>query len=391
MSQSYEAEYCLASHSAYAADFTPDSLYKLRIDLSSLEWWLNLQSIVEQAVVSMEDGDTEISVRFKDHEFVYESEDGKIAIESATASSNPFLGLTGPVSELTFKQETVLTYEPLVYGFHVLRTSLFRLEDFISLLLGTYLRFDWPFLIQRSEDGFGSWHRAYFLRDSDPELKPNPYVYWVKFHTIKDSFGRLFFAWKTQLTKYGPPYYLYLFELRHSFIYPEHKFVNLMWAIEALHKKLHLGDPTPPSSIDRKARVESILGKLSKPEDAEDRAWFAERASGYQRDPSLEDRMFDCLARLPIVLDTTAVRSFSRTCAQTRHAISHEGEAPTSLNVSLFDLADALAHLYHALLLHEIGFNSNDLRKALTEGGLAELRIIPALDAVGLSVQKNGE
>lgn len=384
--QNYDAEICLIKNSAYAADFIFDSLHHLRIDLVGLEEWLNLHSIVEEIEDFAEDGTAEVRVRYKHQKLVFVTDDGTMSVESLTIGPRFFS--RDPVSELTFKQEYVLTYAPASHdGFNSLRSDFFRVEELLSLLLGSQFRLDWPTLVQQSDDEFGCWHRAYFYRDSVPELEPNPYVWWTNFHGVRDTFGQLFFAWKTQLAKYGPPYYLYLLELRHPFIYSEHRFVNLVWALESLHKKLHIEDPEPPSAAKRKIRIESIARKLGNPEDAEDRAWFAERTNSYQKDPSLSDRIFDCLARLPIALASTELRLFSAKCAAFRHSISHEGEPPRDQSINLPDLADALSYLYHALLLHEIGLSPDLLRIALTKSGLAEMRILPALLRVGLKVE----
>lgn len=362
--QKYDAEVCLISNSAYPADFSFDSLHRLRIDLVGLEEWLDLHSIVEEIANFGEDDTVAVRVGYKDHKFVFVTDNGTMSVESLTTGPRGFGAFSrDPISELTFKQENVLTYAPASHrGFDSLKADFFRVEELLSLLLGSQVRLDWPTLVQQDDDEFGSWHRTYFYRDSVPEFEPNPYAWWTNFHAVRDTFGQLFFAWETQLAKYGPPYYLYVFELRHPFIYPEHRFVNLCWALESLHKQLHLDDPEPPSAAKRRVRIESILKKLGAPEDAEDRAWFAERTKGYQKDPSLSDRIFDCLGRLPIAINSEELRVFSARCATVRHAISHEGEPPNDEGVDLVSLAEALSYLYHALLLHEIGLNPELLR-----------------------------
>jgi hypothetical protein len=47
-------------------------------------------------------------------------------------------------------------------------------------------------------------------------------------------------------------------------------------------------------------------------------------------------------------------------------------------------LTEAFAFLFHALVLHEIGVDAEVLNRAMTYGGLAEVKIIPALNRVGI-------
>jgi len=98
-----------------------------------------------------------------------------MSVESHTLSSSWMLFSSEPVSELTFKQENVLTYAPASnHGFSSLKADFFRVEELFSLLLGSQFRLDWPTLVQQSDDEFGSWHRAYFYRALFQSLSQTP-------------------------------------------------------------------------------------------------------------------------------------------------------------------------------------------------------------------------
>jgi hypothetical protein len=166
-----------------------------------------------------------------------------------------------------------------------------------------------------------------------------------------------------------------------------------MWALESLHKRQNLGGAETPSAIDRKARIQSISEKLASGEDDEDLKWFQDRAANYQNGPKLSNRIFDSLCRLPIPFEEGVLRNFSMRCANRRNDISHdggprEGETYHDFSEDLWDLTEALSYLYHGFLLNEIGLDENTLLRTFTKGGLAEMRIVPALVKVGLSISK---
>jgi ApeA N-terminal domain 1 len=389
--ESYEAKLCLTTNSPYSADFAFDGFHQVRIDLTGLEDWLSLDSILHR-IETYNDGDVEVRVSYKDREFSFVSEDGIIAIESQTLGAAVFnLHPQVPDRTLSFEQGFYLTYTPASNaGVDSLLQNFLRVEELFSLLLGAYFRLDWPTIVHRG-DPFDSWHRVYSYRGTVPDFKPSRYQMWTNFHMLRETFGGLFFAWKAQFADLGEPYYLYMAELRHPLPYAEHKLVNLLWVFESLHRKQKSKTFGTPSATERTARIESILKRLSEPGDERDKEWFEDRVGGYQKDPRLPDRIFDCLSKLPVAFDEAALWTFSYRCARCRNDISHgkfpANESPTSLA----HLADAASLLYHALLLREIGLGSEHLRKALTEGGLAEFRILPALNSVGLNIAKAQE
>jgi hypothetical protein len=62
------------------------------------------------------------------------------------------------------------------------------------------------------------------------------------------------------------------------------------------------------------------------------------------------------------------------------------GEDVESFRSELRVLAEALHHLFHALLLHEVGLSRDLLLKALTRGGIGSMSVIPALRQVGIEL-----
>jgi hypothetical protein len=230
-----------------------------------------------------------------------------------------------------------------------------------------------------------------------PEFKVNRYFTWTNFHALQESFGDLFCTWQAQVEQYGAGYYLYLAALRSTLPYSEHNFINLIWALESLHRKKQRSDGADtPAALERKTRIQSIREKLADANDAADWQWFEDRALDYQRSPTLADRIFDSLSTLPIAFDEKALRSFSVRCAERRNGISHEGgprehETYQEFFRDVSNLNNNLSYLYHALLLYEIGLDKKLLMHAMTTGGLAEMRILPALLRVGLDIPRPSE
>jgi len=152
-------------------------------------------------------------------------------------------------------------------------------------------------------------------------------------------------------------------------------------------RELRAGEPVPAPQTAGRARVELRLEAENRPLESIKRN-FGTASTAKIRTPTfnhLQPQENQHLRRGS--LDAEALRTFSIRCAKCRNAISHEGEPPKNeSNEGLHELAEALRHLYHALLLHEIGLDEQHLRSALTNGRLAEMLILPAFRKVGLNL-----
>jgi ApeA N-terminal domain 1 len=383
--ESYSARVCFANHTSFDSPFCADHFCQLRIKLSGLEEWLNLDSL-SQTLRYIDSDRVEISVKYDEQRFNFTSEDDALSIES---TAYPGLSSPYPQRRITFQQEEWAVFTPSSNAsVATLLANYQRLEELLALLLGSYYRLDWPILVRRT-GAHEQWHQTYSYRGVLPEAKPDRFSTWTDFHAVKGYFGQLFFAWKRGFSDVGEPYYLYMAELRHPLPYAEHKLANLIWALESLAKKQGFSGPSSPSTSERNERVDSILRKLSEAGNSADREWFERRADSYRRDPILVDRIFDSLSMLPVPFDLDTLRDFSNRCADCRNAISH-GERPRNeSNVSMASLASALSKLYHALLLLEIGVDRESLRQVLTQSALATLKIMPALENAGIRLLAN--
>ena len=177
--------------------------------------------------------------------------------------------------------------------------------------------------------------------------------------------------------------------LRNPHVYSEDRLFTLAAGIEALHRKWLDDSESSPQAPEVKARVQRIVGSVP---DSRDAKWLRKRLAR-AHEPSLENRMLDCLRQLPISFGKGELARFAKACADRRNDISHAGGPRGDMDYSVFHqetsrLAEALDHLFHALLLHKIGLPADVLAETLTKSWVAERQVHPALAAVGLHIQK---
>jgi hypothetical protein len=171
-------------------------------------------------------------------------------------------------------------------------------------------------------------------------------------------------------------------------LYEEHRFVNLVWGLEAFHRKK--SNPTDSSALTKK--IERIVSQISSPKD---KKWLRQRLKS-AHEPPLSQRLFEVFSGLPIDLAEARLHAFSEACAKHRNEISHFGGQQHGKPYSEFirglqRKSAALSSLYHALLLHEVGidaailkrwlyksFGSYSIRVNFVEAGLLDPSVLSA-------------
>lgn len=247
----------------------------------------------------------------------------------------------------------------------------------------------WPYAVQGSDQD-EKWFRLYFFRGIVAEYEPGLGDTLTWFMWLKDSLGDLLANFKSKRDEYGPGYYLFLAGMRKENSYAEHRFVNLIWALESLHRKKTSQTPNPAAP-----RIQRILDRFRGPEDKDDLDWLRGQLK-YAGGPNLEQRIVDSFIYLPLDLDKPALRGFANRCQTRRNQISHtggppEGESYSDFHQDLVYLSDALSHLYKAILLKDIGLPDDKLKEAYTSGYLAGARILPSLRFFRLVAQAPSE
>ena len=373
----------------FPSNFDLDRFSALRIELEGLEEWLKLEAIDLGEEVCC-GNQVEFTVKYDRVEIDYETTRAKVSIENLVLGNSPIRLFHSLVASAHIRQTNWLVYEPReTLDLAQLQKSFRRVEEIIALLVGQYFRLDWPKLVAKFGE-FDDWFTLYWKRGPRHETVPSVFFMLTIFPSIREEFGQMLDRWETGATKYGAGYDLYMASMQQPLPYPEHQFVNLVWAIESLHRGWQRDQGESPRVERRKKRIEEILSRFSGKSDKTLREWLAGKLK-YAYEPKLEDRIVESFQRLPFELDPPKLRAFAERCARRRNEISHEGgsrpgEDTASFRSELRVLAEAFRYLFHALLLHEVGLSGDLLLKALTRGGIGSLSIVPALRAIGIEL-----
>jgi hypothetical protein len=141
-------------------------------------------------------------------------------------------------------------------------------------------------------------------------------------------------------------------------------------------------------AIHEKSKASEILKLFSETEP--NRKWLAKKLA-HAHEPSLENRLLESLRELPFKFGKGQLEKFAKNCAARRNDISHRGGPNGGMDYDAFHqeafrLAEALACLFHVLLLHKIGMPRDILTKLMTKSIIAERLIKPAFGEVGLEI-----
>lgn len=362
---------CLVSSTPFARKQGPFRFRGLQVDLKGFEGWLRLGAIESSRTKSS------LNVKYKNPKPVsYAIDDGAISIRYDL--SGPWLGkqtmhdlvLAESASiSYSFKESILLDDIKAQYGL---------MEDLFILLTDSDYCFDWPLL---TDDTDGKNYRLYFLRNRSSAIAPDWHECPTNFVQLREHFGKIFSTWKRKREMFGPGFYLYLGTRRGILLYQEHRFVNLIWGIESLHRRKTKDSTT---SENLKERAQRILSQVTSETDKE---WLQKKLK-HADEPTLEQRIFETFQGLPIGLDQKRIRRFASDCARIRNDISHFGGQRHDGNYGEFLLcldkkSDALSYLYHALLLKEVGVDDAIVRGWIFDGFRSH-RIKGVLVDVGL-------
>lgn len=388
--QSYEAALCFKNTAPFPDDFNLSNFHEMRIQLKGLKEWLQLSSI--HTDFDFRDKEhSEFKVSHKDYNFEYDIPDAKMCIENQVLGLPVFKLSDRPQSKVKIREINWIIYKPSEQStLNELRSAFLRIEELISLLVGQYFRLDWPYFTFAKGE-FEDWCQLYSFRGAKTE-KPHYSMFWVTFSDLHSTFGDLLNHWRTNVANFGAGYELYTASMQNPIPHPEHEFVNLVWAVESLHRNWERAKEESASVSGCKKKIEEIIAKFDDPIDKELRKWLKGKLK-YACEPTLEQRIIEAFSRLPFHIDSAQLRSFAERCAKRRNDISHEGgrrpgEDAESFRAEIQELAQALRYLYHGLLLHEIGINSITLLKAMTRSVVAEMRILPSLANVGIDLPR---
>lgn len=329
---------------------------ELVMPLSGYEEWLGLNAVtIEQTARST-------SAKYKrPAPLVYRLSDQKLTI-AFDLKERPYLRPFN--NEFFMKQAATATirYAQSIELEDILKQyQLF--EDLLIMFTTKECALDWPSAVSAKDR-----LRIYFRRSGRRSTSSIPKFYEciATFPKIRTVFGSVWEKWRARRETVGPGLFLYLGTRRGIQMYLEHRFVNLIWAIESFHRSTQLAAPAPPL----KRKIERIVREVSR---ANDRKWLENRLA-FALEPALSDRIFEILNALPLGIDRSRLYAFATVCARLRNDISHFGgkrNATSSYDSFLEDVhqcADALSILYQLVLLADIGVDSSILKKWIFEG-----------------------
>ena len=250
-------------------------------------------------------------------------------------------------------------------------------QEFISLMVNAPYYFSWPTLLWEKEH---KTHRArcYYPRPELFEQKTSTFLKCLPFGEIKDNFGRLFETWMSKKEELGPGTHLYLGTLRNPYLYLEHKFVSLVWGLEALDRRN--ADCIPPAgALARKAKADKIIqetcvntqDKLPLKLDKDERKWL-KNAINNAAERTLAERLFARLSPVAFDIDPERLTTFCETCASLRNRLSHTGGASKAGEYDAFlkeviPVQLALMKLYHLVMLEIIGVEQSLLKWSMQD------------------------
>jgi hypothetical protein len=354
--QRFLAMNCLVGEEVFPADHAPLMFNSLEVGLAGFEGWLRLGSI------TISRSKEQISAEYKEPTpAVYDVEDGRLAFNFHINGRIP---VGKQADHFSIKEAVSIAYSlNKAVKLEELRRRYGLLEDLFILLTDSYYRLDWPFV---SLDD-GTKLRCYFLRMKSDDLAspPNWHECWTNFPQLRDVFQNIWSNWKRKREEFGPGFYLYLGTRRGIMLYPEHRFVNLIWGIEAFHRTKY----SVEVHSAYKAKLRRILDAVKA---RADNRWLRSKLK-YAYEPPLSERIFEAFKGLPIELEEKRLRTFADSCAKARNDISHfgghrEGASYADFVTDLEKKSSALSILYHCLLLNEIGVDEKILKWWLHEG-----------------------
>lgn len=181
----------------------------------------------------------------------------------------------------------------------------------------------------------------------------------TRFSYIENDFGSILSKWLHHYENSGPGFYLYVSAFRYKNLYPEHRFANLIWGLESLHRYLYDEYHKKPEVQEK---IERIIDQITLSKDKK----YARRSLSYNLKKTLSERLEEMFTTINIGLNELSLKGFSKMCANLRNDISHHGAGTEYKNTldylnHLIDLSRGALPLYRAIILKIIGFPDDSI------------------------------
>jgi hypothetical protein len=352
----YIALQCLVSRSKFSPNATEPMVRDVHIDLEGLEEWLGHGAIEQEE----ENGQLVIRCTLQqDKAFLTPS--GVLKLEHQIHNSKKYQFHTHDVrvQQLTgwrFIPTSAITTSDAIKEFN-------STKDLITLLTNSEYDINWPTITVNDTNQRST---LYFQRSLNKRPPPNWFDCCVTLPQIQEDLGEIYTEWSKKSETYGPGFYLYLATRVGQTLYQEHRFVNLVWGIESLHRRQIPTSPTPSALAEKVTR---ILDQIS---NTRDKKWLSAKLA-HASEPTLAERINQTFSSLPINIPGDKLKAFSKNCADLRNEISHFGGGRDAGSYSDFliriaNFSESLSILYHALLLFEIGIDNGLIQHWVKKG-----------------------
>jgi hypothetical protein len=225
---------CLVGETAFPIAKKKLQCRALQVGLDGLQEWLRLGSLRVSRSAS------HLSVKYKKpKDRWYPLESGKLGIKFHL--SGPYKG-KHRTENLTVKETASIELHlknKLSLDDNSLKARFALVEDLFIVLTGSEYTLEWPFVMLSKNAKFRWYFRR--VRDRGNDEAPKWHECWTNFLQLQESFGTIWSHWEKKRSTFGAGFYLYLGTRRGMKLYAEHRFVNLIWGIEAFHRQ---GTPT---------------------------------------------------------------------------------------------------------------------------------------------------
>lgn len=339
----------------------------LEIPLGQLRAWLDLPMPETR---NKENG---FEVQYpKEDDFSFSLKIGNLTVIPRSNSSYNFATKTFSVKQeahLFFKLNTSLPYEAA-------RDLYSDLEDLFLILTNFEVVLAWPKIY--FDDG-SAGATFYCSRHSRPSVDFSAIESWLLFPAIQNNFASIVDRWFEMRETLGPAVHLYLGAHRGIELYIEHRFVNLVWGLEALHRAT-----SEEKNVKLEEKVSRILEACKEHLKAKDFKWLEARL-GHASELSLAERIESTISMIEIGISAEEIKVFAKRCADLRNSISHRGGVGrggySKFVLEVHKLSHALDHFYHAAILVHLRIPPEQIREIFLEGlsgGLIKARMLEA-------------
>lgn len=180
----------------------------------------------------------------------------------------------------------------------------------------------------------------------------------------------LYERWHAARRKYLPTFLLYFSLLRTPGMLLEFRFLNLVHAVEAYHRRAYRNHVLPADEYEK--RRSRLLGAAC----PEDHDWL-QQVLKYANQPRLADRLGDLYDSLPSSARTAIGkrRAFTHSVAQTRNSLSHWAEDQDNATMkpdAMWRTIEKLKLALKVILIRELGLDVDGLVPRFYETRLLE-------------------